>query len=102
MKRHKPDRSQKTKVSANTDHKVPCMLAMSMFHDMWHELVDDQCINNIQWHVELPDSDPLIRVVFVAAAVQAKDADAIGDIAYKALSEKMVECYGLDSDAKAQ
>jgi hypothetical protein len=98
--KHKPIRSQKTKVSADSDHKVPCMLAMSMFHDMWHELVDDSCINSICWHVELPDTQPPIRIVFVAAAVQAKDADAIGEVSYKALSDKMLECYGLDSDAK--
>jgi hypothetical protein len=78
------------------------MLAMSMFHDMWHELVEGSCINNMQWHVELPDTEPPIRVVFIAAAVQAKDAESIGEAGYKALSEKMIECYGLDSDAKAQ
>lgn len=99
--RHKPIRSQKTKASADTAHKVPCMLAMSMFHDMWHELVDDSHINNMQWHVELPDTDPPIRVVFIAAAVHAKDADAIGEAAYNVLSQKMIETYGLNSDAKA-
>lgn len=77
------------------------MLAMSMFHDMWHELVDDNRISNLTWHVEMPDTDPPIRIVFVAAAVEAKDAEAIGEAGYNALAQKMVECYGLHSDAKA-
>lgn len=82
--------------------KFPCFIATSQLHDMWHQIVDVQHINSGLYEFDIPESNPQVTVVIIAASVYSKDSEKIGNAAYNALSEKMTETYGASCDTVKQ
>lgn len=84
-------------VTADSD--VPCLVAMDTIHYLWHQLVDSHQVNNMRFHIEVPDTDPEVCIVFVAGVMFKKESEEIGEAAYKAMSQKIAEKYGVPKNA---
>lgn len=97
----KAKREQRT-LSKEAEVDVPCLVAMDTIHDLWHQLVDAHRVNNMRFHIEVPDTDPEVCIIFVAGVVFKKEAEEIGEACYKAMTDKMVEKYGVGEDAPTQ
>jgi hypothetical protein len=87
----------------HTIEELPlCIEATRIFHDLWHDVIDPECICIDSGLIHLQVTEPPISVVFVMMAVETKDAPKIRKAAHNAACDAMEECYGAAKGEKIQ